>query len=250
MQLGKINHFQSDQDDSCKTEAIELKSDQSVTRPAQNIAVFLDSQLLGYGASGLPRPDVANNLGTASALLSGFNFIFEGAVTANPIRRPRLFVLSSDGWAAELRGGVESVAIGSVEKFSNTEHLGVILGGNWSLREQWGVWSGGHRANITFDASSLPDSFTVAIQANLFPPVPSLTQTVRVLDESENLLTIISNEQPNGEFIVKMQKLPAQLGPLRSLIFDIDVPTSPQELGTSQDRRKLGVGLVSLTFRE
>jgi amino acid adenylation domain-containing protein len=219
-------------------------------QPAQTIAVFLDGRLLGYGASGLPRPDVANNLGTATALFSGFNFIFEGAVTANAIRRPRLFVLSSDGWAAELRGGVESVAIGSVKKFSNTEHLGVILGGNWSLREQWGVWSGGRRANIIFDASSLPDSFTVVIQANLFPPVPLPTQTVRVFDESGNLLTIISNEQPNGEFTVKMQKLPAQLGPLSSLIFDIDVPTSPQELGTSQDPRKLGVGLVSLTFRE
>jgi predicted phage tail protein len=38
MQLGKLHHSQVDQEDSCKTEAIELQSDQRVTRAAQNIA--------------------------------------------------------------------------------------------------------------------------------------------------------------------------------------------------------------------
>jgi hypothetical protein len=166
------------------------------------------------------------------------------------MRRPRLFVLSSDGRAAELRGAIEPVAIGSTKKLSNTQHLGVILGGSWSSREQWGVWSSDQRASVIFDASSLPDHFTVAIQANLFPPGPSPIQTVRVSDENGNLLTIISNGRPNGEFTVKMQKSFTQQGPWESLVFDIDGPTSPHELGTSQDRRKLGIGLVSLTFQE
>lgn len=203
---------------------------------------------VGYGASGEPRPDVAKRLGADSALFSGFNFIFEVTAAATAMRRPRLFVLSSDGWAAELRGGIEPVAMGSVRKLSNTEHSGVILGGNWSWREQWGVWSSGHQATIIFDASSLPDRFSVAIRANLFPPGPSPIQTVRVSDERGNLLTIISNEQPNVEFTVKMQKSFTQQGPWQSLVFDIDNPMSPQELGISRDRRPLGIGLISLRF--
>jgi acyl-CoA synthetase (AMP-forming)/AMP-acid ligase II/acyl carrier protein len=182
-------------------------------QPAQIIAVFLDDQFLGYGASGESRPDVAKHLDTASVLFSGFYFRFEGAVAANAMRRPRVFVLSSDGWAAELRGTIEPVTIGLTRKLSNTEHADVILGGNWSYREQWGVWSSGHQATVIFDASCLPHRFTVAIQANLFPPAASPTQTVRVSDESGNLLTIISNEQPSGEFTAKMEKSLTQLGP-------------------------------------
>ena len=218
--------------------------------PAQTIAVFLDDQFLGYGASAVPRPDVAEHLGAPSALFSGFYFTFACVVVANTIRRPRLFVLSSDGRAAELRGGIEPMAIGSTKKLSNAEALGVTLRGDWSYREEWGIWSSGRRAALTFDASSLPDCFTVAIQANLFPPGPSPVQRVRVSDHSGNLLTIISNDQPNGEFTVRMQKAATHLGSWISLIFDIETPTSPQELGMSQDRRKLGIGLVSLTVKE
>jgi amino acid adenylation domain-containing protein len=46
-------------------------------QPGQTIAVFLDDQFLGYGASSEPRPDVAKYLGADSALFCGFNFIFE-----------------------------------------------------------------------------------------------------------------------------------------------------------------------------
>jgi hypothetical protein len=217
-------------------------------QPAQTIAVFLGDQFLGYGASAGPRPDVAKHLGETSVLFSGFHFIFEGAVSTSAMGRLRLFVLSSNGQAAELRG-IEPVAIGSVKKFSNVEHPGVIFGGNWSFRQQWGVWSSGHQASIIFDASSLPDRFSVVIQANLFPPAPSPKQTVRVSGGSGNLLTI-TNDHPNGEFTVKMQKSLTQQMPWTSLIFEIDNPTSPQELGISSDRRKLGIRLVSLTFQE
>jgi hypothetical protein len=137
-----------------------------------------------------------------------------------------------------------------VKMLSDTAHSGVILAGHWSPREQWGVWSSGRQAIVTFDASSLPDGFKVAVRAKLFPPDPSLVQKIRVSDENGTLLTIISNEQPNGEFIVGMQKSPTQSQSCKSLIFDIDTPTSPQELGISEDRRKLGIGLVSLTFQE
>ena len=218
-------------------------------QPAQTIAVFLGDQFLGYGASGGPRHDVAKHLGAASVLFSGFNFIFEGAVPTGAMGRLRLFVLSSSSQAAELRGYMEPMGIGSVKKFSKTEHPGVILAGSWSFRDQWGIWSSGQQASVIFDASSLPDRFSVVIQANVFPPVPSPKQTVRVSDESGNLPTI-TNDQPNGEFTVKMKKSLTQQTPWTSLKFDIENPISPRELGISSDRRKLGIRLVSLTFQE
>jgi len=142
------------------------------------------------------------------------------------------------------------VAVGSVTTLSNSEPSGVVLAGSWSSREPWGVWSDGRRATVVFDASCLPDRFTVAIRANLFPPVPPPMQAVRISDESGSLLAVISNEHPNGDFVVRMQKSGTQPGPWKSLIFDVDVPASPHQLKISRDRRKLGIGLISLTFQQ
>jgi len=116
------------------------------------------------------------------------------------------------------------VTIGSVVKFSNTKPLRVILKGNWSQRETWGVWSDGHRAAVIFDASSLPDRFTIAIEAQFFPPGPSPEQKVQIFDDNGYLPTTISNEQPNGNFVVNIKQSGAQPRKWASLIFDIDTP--------------------------
>ena len=71
-------------------------------QPAQTIAVFLGDRFLGYGACGISRPDVVKRLAANSALYSGFHFIFQRGASAGVMERPRLFVLSSDGRAAEL----------------------------------------------------------------------------------------------------------------------------------------------------
>jgi len=219
-------------------------------QPAQTIAVFLGERFLGYGASGESRPDVAERLAATSAQYVGFDFHFRHSIAAGVIGRPRLFVLSHDGSAAELRTSIEPVTIGSVVKFSSTEPLPVILSGDWSTREPWGVWSEGQRAAVIFDASSLPDRFTVAIEAQFFPPGPSPTQTVRIFDDNGNLLTTVSNERPNGNIAVNIKRSSAQPVKWASLIFDIASPTSPQDLGISADFRTLGIGLLSLAFRE
>jgi predicted nuclease with TOPRIM domain len=62
--------------------------------------VFLGDRFLGYGASGTPRPDVAQGLPVEYA---GFDFKFRRATVVGAMERPRLFVLSSNGLAAELR---------------------------------------------------------------------------------------------------------------------------------------------------
>jgi amino acid adenylation domain-containing protein len=77
-------------------------------QPAQTIAVFLGDRFLGYGASGTPRPDVAQGLPVEYA---GFDFKFWRAAVAGATERPRLFVLSSNSRAAELRFGAVQEAM-------------------------------------------------------------------------------------------------------------------------------------------
>jgi hypothetical protein len=73
-------------------------------QPAQTIAVFRGDRFLGYGASGMARPDVARRLGR-SAQYAGFDFLFPNPGTDDAGEKYRLFVLSQDGRAAELRRG-------------------------------------------------------------------------------------------------------------------------------------------------
>jgi pimeloyl-ACP methyl ester carboxylesterase len=72
-------------------------------RPAQTIAVFLGERFLGYGACCTPRPDIAQQLSASTAQYAGFDFRFRRAAAVGAVERPRLFVLSSNGRAAELR---------------------------------------------------------------------------------------------------------------------------------------------------
>jgi acyl-CoA synthetase (AMP-forming)/AMP-acid ligase II/pimeloyl-ACP methyl ester carboxylesterase len=69
--------------------------------PAKAIAVFLDDRFIGYGATGVWRPDVAQHASTAQH--SGFDFYFRRVAVAGAMDRPRLFVLSSEGRAFQLR---------------------------------------------------------------------------------------------------------------------------------------------------
>ena len=71
-------------------------------QPAQNIVVFCGDKLLGYGASGIQRPEVAERLGAASAEHAGFFFRFERHLMEAECGQLRVFVLSSDGHATEL----------------------------------------------------------------------------------------------------------------------------------------------------
>src|SRR5262245_51208206 len=86
----------------------EWAVDDCQQQPAQTIVVFLGDRFLGYGASGTPRPDVAQGLPVEYA---GFDFRFRRAAVVGAMERPRLFVLSSNGRAAELRFGAVQEAM-------------------------------------------------------------------------------------------------------------------------------------------
>jgi acyl carrier protein len=69
----------------------------------QTIAVFVNDKFLGYGACGVLRTDVAKRLTSTSARYVGFNFLFEREAAGGEADLPRLFALSPDGHAVELR---------------------------------------------------------------------------------------------------------------------------------------------------
>jgi amino acid adenylation domain-containing protein len=68
---------------------------------AQTIAASLDDRFIGYGACGALLPGTARHLG-AAATYAGFDLTFRLPQGCPPSGRARLFVLSSDGRAAEL----------------------------------------------------------------------------------------------------------------------------------------------------
>jgi oxalate---CoA ligase len=72
-------------------------------QPAQTIAVFLGDRFLGYGASGTLRSDLSKQFTANSTEYAGFELDFRRAAVVGATGHPRLFVLSSDGHAAELR---------------------------------------------------------------------------------------------------------------------------------------------------
>ena len=85
--------------------------------------MFLGDRYLGYGACGTPRPDIAQQLAAPTAQYAGFDFNFRGIVTAGSVERPRLFVLSSDGSAAELPLSAVTIAAKLQAELTDSEKI-------------------------------------------------------------------------------------------------------------------------------
>jgi acyl-CoA synthetase (AMP-forming)/AMP-acid ligase II/pimeloyl-ACP methyl ester carboxylesterase/acyl carrier protein len=77
--------------------------DRCQQKPAQVIAVFLGDRFVGYGACGTARSDIAQQFSMSALEYSGFDFTFWRGAGPGALERPRLFVLSDNGSAAELR---------------------------------------------------------------------------------------------------------------------------------------------------
>lgn len=103
--------------------------------------------------------------------------------------------------------------------------------------EGWGTWSEGPRVDIDF-AQPLPRSFDLAIRVG---PVfgPNKGQPIRVSAGGKEQAFVA---QEPFEGLLQFR----DVGAASTLSFAIPQPSSPLELGTGADARKLGIGLVSL----
>jgi hypothetical protein len=103
--------------------------------------------------------------------------------------------------------------------------------------EQWGAWSDGKQVVLEF-SSPLPEKFRLHLVASAFGPnagrevavtVGPLVQTFVLDAEPQEILIDFDNPQRANR-----------------LIFDVPEPVSPWVLSGSEDKRKLGIGFITL----
>lgn len=124
----------------------------------------------------------------------------------------------------------------------------------WSQPETWGVWSDGPVSKLSLPISAGKGmALQLDVEAHAFLPETRHHQTVKV--------------QINGNFVGIMEFSMNKNRNLRSLpipadalsgkdeerfiiSFEIASPMCPSDLGISEDKRNLGIGLINLTVRE
>ena len=118
----------------------------------------------------------------------------------------------------------------------------VVSVSGFSLHEPWGRWTDGDRAVLQFK-TQLPSTFQLKLQtAWAFGPNEGIPVWVRA-GSIRKEFTVTSPNQLillNFDGVVDADRIE----------FLIPKPTSPHELGVSEDSRKLGLGFVTLAIRQ
>lgn len=115
--------------------------------------------------------------------------------------------------------------------------------------ERWGRWSDGKQSKFTF--TNLPsDNLLLEFDVKPFLSENKTRQEVIITDKNQQELTrwIFEKGKP---FPVTNLSIPSDLvmnGTLE-LNFYYIAPTSPEELGLSQDKRKLGLGFYGVKIK-
>jgi hypothetical protein len=161
-------------------------------------------------------------------------------------RTPRSDVMAELGEANVVPSRTPTVGVQI--KMPNFDGISAMLLGDWSGPEPWGIWSDGNRASLLFDASALPERFTLSIQARLFPPAGLPAQSIRLTDGSGRELAVLDNTSGQSPLTVRIQAAKPPQGRIFALNFEIPRPVSPRELRHGNDNRRLGIGLERLAF--
>jgi phosphoglycerol transferase len=133
---------------------------------------------------------------------------------------------------------------GAVQKlidFSQPFQFGVInrISGVSGL-EPFGRWSDGNEVKIEM-ASALPRSFDLDLSANAFGPNVSLPFSIRIGTETR---TFHLSSLPGDVAFTFVTD-----GNVKVITIQVPQPTSPKELGLSDDDRLLGIALRQMTLR-
>lgn len=128
---------------------------------------------------------------------------------------------------------------------------GNLKGGNgWGQAENWGTWTNGQTADIDFNFDRIPgDDLEISLNGVCFVNKKHPSNHVSILANGKEIASFDCNqyENPKKRIIRFSRENITQSGALR-LTFVIDNPVSPHELGISDDYRKLGFGVSSITF--
>lgn len=173
--------------------------------------------------------------------------------TLLPARRPYLLVVGQHALPAGIEVAAQNkdfalLKLGGAPRtlyklaFSDPLQGGVLAGAvGLADKEPWGSWSNAKRVTLRF-AQPLPAHLALFINGRAFGPNVGKDFVLAVGGESRSF------RLPASEQEVYLQ-LPTD-GSQRELTIDIPAPTTPREVGAGNDKRALGIGLISLEIAE
>ena len=115
----------------------------------------------------------------------------------------------------------------------------------WSHLEDWGVWSLGNQAEVS---ALLPEGNTLRFHVRSFIPNDSFKQSVDIFIDGR-LIGSIDFEKDSQNRVVDLKRPDGITGNV-TIKFNIKNPISPYEYGISEDTRKIGLGLTSISVVE
>lgn len=141
---------------------------------------------------------------------------------------------------------------GRIDFSSNGNSRKYLLYG-WSVPEYWGTWSDGNNAWLVLNVSHLPeDDVGLLIKGRAFVTRQLPSQEIDIIVNEQYVATLKYDRQSND--VPRTVKIPKHLvwghGGQLLVRFNIRSPKSPAELNISDDDRRLGLGLISLEFRQ
>ncbi|MEL3888635.1 hypothetical protein V6B08_00080 [Ferrovibrio sp. MS7] len=153
------------------------------------------------------------------------------------MKRPDYISLSTE----QVKSARLTINTGQRYKVGMDQPGNFLLRSGWSGIEPWGVWSEGAQAAIALPCDD--DRFNAKEMFLGFRVFEKQTLTVK----EANGAVLWSGQVAGAAASVKfdMRRENCQSGQYLILL-DISNPTSPSELGPSNDRRKLGIGLVEM----
>jgi hypothetical protein len=133
--------------------------------------------------------------------------------------------------------------------FDHRSWATVFLGPGWSHPEPWGVWSAESIATLVFCLTRPPKDLRLSFRGRGLPPTAGGRQQIAAFFGGERVAEVALGLEWSDFEIVIPAALVKETGGCQGLDFHIAQPTSPTALGMNNDKRELGLALISLEAR-
>jgi hypothetical protein len=172
------------------------------------------------------------------------------AVSVRPIDRRQIVSIPSPAALGYDTSRFPSINMNSSARFAGGENSGALISG-WSSPEPWGVWSDGVTAELGIVPQGIAGknwTLQIACSALVAPGAPM--QKVEVWSNT----TKVAEVELSRTAFIAVQVAAGALADGSPMVITLKIPhaISPNEIAGSKnhDRRKLGIGLISLRLIE
>jgi hypothetical protein len=126
----------------------------------------------------------------------------------------------------------------------NNSNISRMFGSGWSYLEDWGRWSEGTQSTLLMKIGSTPDSeLQITFTSIIYAPKEKLSFSIYANDMSIDHFSLPDGMQ-QFSIVVPRENIKKNNSELR-IMFDIENPISPVQVGYSGDPRMIGIGLES-----